>query len=97
MSSIDDALKAAEKTSHAKTFEREDNKERMTSRFGVGQPPKDEKDKARNKIVLYFTDEEIDEIAQVAELNGFSAKDKNKYVKAALKKMVRVEKRNLGL
>jgi len=93
LSSIDKALAEATKTKTAgkEAFSTADSVDKIASRMGKGQPKKKEEEKATHKILLYFNDAEIKDIQTVAEINGFSKKDKNKYVKSIVKKMVRAE------
>jgi len=53
-----------------------------------GQPKKKTEEKATNKILLYFNEAEIRDIEEVAEINGFSKKDKNKYIKIIIKEII---------
>jgi len=64
--------------------------------MGRGQPKKNENEKAKNKTLLYWNDAEIEEIEKVAELNGFSKKDKNKYLKSIIRKVIRSELQQFG-
>ena len=59
--------------------------------IGGGRPKKNESEKAKNKIVLYFTDLEIQKIKESAELDGFELKHYQKYAKKALLKTIRRE------
>ena len=81
-------------TEKAPTTDEKLNK--FKNQMGRGQPKKEEKEKAKNKTLLYWNDAEIEEIEKVAELNGFSKKDKNKYLKSIIKKVVRSEIRQFG-
>ena len=69
---------------------------KFKNQMGRGQPKKEEKEKAKNKTLLYWNEEEIANIEKVAELNGFAKKDKNKYLKSIIKKVVRSEIRQFG-
>lgn len=64
--------------------------------MGRGQPKKREEEKATHKVVLYFNENELKDIIEAAAINGFSEKDKNKYVKSIVKKMIRAELRQFG-
>ena len=69
---------------------------KFKKQMGRGQPKKNENEKAKNKTLLYWNDAEIEEIEKVAELNGFSKKDKNKYLKSIVRKVIRSELRQFG-
>jgi len=98
LNSIDAALAAAAKTKTAgkEAFKAADQVEKIAARMGKGQPKKKEEDKATHKVLLYFNDKEIRDIEEAAEINGFSKKDKNKYVKSIVRKMVRAELRQFS-
>jgi len=70
--------------------------QKMKERMGIGRPRKKEEEKAENRIVFYFNDAEIRDIEEAAEINGFSKADKNKYLKAVVKKIVRAELQQFG-
>jgi len=76
--------------------QKEDKGSKFSEQMGRGQPKKDEHEKAKNKTLLYWNNQEISEIEKVAEINGFSKKDKNKYLKSIIKKIVRAELRQFG-
>lgn len=98
LDSIDAALEAASKTKTAgkEAFKAADSIEKIAARMGRGQPKKKDEDKATHKVLLYFNDKEIKDIEEAAEINGFSRKDKNKYVKSIVRKMVRAELKQFG-
>ncbi|HIP26896.1 MAG TPA: hypothetical protein EYG80_04500 [Flavobacteriaceae bacterium] len=54
-----------------------------------GRPKVAESSKKKNKVVLYFSDEELRKIIKCAELDGFDAKNKNKWIKKAIEKEIR--------
>lgn len=96
--SIEAALEAAAKSKKGgeKAFKAADQVEKIAARMGKGQPKKKEEDKATHKVLLYFNDKEIRDIEEAAEINGFSKKDKNKYVKSVVRKVIRAELRQFG-
>lgn len=96
LSAIDKALQEAQENDTNASFDTADKLEKFKTRMGRGQPKKEEKEKAKNKTLLYWNDEEIEDIIRVAELNGFSKKDKNKYLKSIVKKIIRSELRQFG-
>lgn len=93
---IDDILneEIEEVQSLQKADEKEKNVkelERKVGLFGQGRPVKKENEKSRNKIVLYFTDEEINRIEEACLLDGMDLKSYKKYAKKALLKTIRRE------
>ena len=70
--------------------------QKIKDRMGRGRPRKKGEEKAEKRIVFYFNDAEIDDIEKAAEINGFSKADKNKYLKALIKKIVRAELMQFG-
>ncbi|GEM_PF-3852263 len=97
LDNIDAALAAAEQKKKGSTAYKEaDSVHAIASRMGRGQPKKQEEEKATNKITLYFNDAEIKDIEEAAEINGFGAKDKNKYLKSVIRKIIRSELKQFG-
>jgi flavin-dependent dehydrogenase len=96
LSAIDKALLEAQSNDADTSFDTADKLEKFKTRMGRGQPKKEEQEKAKNKTLLYWNDEEIEDIIKVAELNGFSKKDKNKYLKSIVRKVIRSELRQFG-
>ena len=85
-----------EKEKEPETKANEESLKKIAERMGRGRPRKKEEEKAENRIVFYFNDAEIRDIEKAAEINGFSKADKNKYLKALIKKIVRAELQQFG-
>ena len=96
LSDIDKAIAEAESKAETtpKDYKEADSIQKFKDRMGRGQPKKKAEEKATNKILLYFNEVEIRDIEEVAEINGFSKKDKNKYIKIIIKKIIRSELMN---
>jgi len=93
LSDIDKAIAKAKSKAETtpKDYKEADSIQKFKDRMGRGQPKKKAEEKATNKMLLYFNEAEIREIEEVAEINGFSKKDKNKYIKSIIKKIIRSE------
>ena len=86
---IAEALYKAETT--PKDYKEADSIQKTKDRKKRGQPKKKTEEKATYKITLYYKEEEIRDIAEVAEQNGFSKTDKNKYIKKVIEKKIQLE------
>ena len=54
-----------------------------------GRPQKKETEKARNKVMLYFTDDEISQIKNACYIDGFEERNKGKWIKNEILKSLR--------
>jgi len=87
MLNIDDILK--EKTEQVQTFKKVEEKAKKVGQpKKVGRPKKNQVQKAKPRV-LYYTDDEFEEISKIAKLYNLSS---SKYLKMIIQKEINREK-----